>query len=224
MRKMMIVVAGVLGGSLVFAQTHTAGPAGPAAGKRAVMSDQAKIRQAMSAAPADLARSAAIMDWPASPGGPMRQLRAGTNGWTCLPSTPTAYEAAAGEDPMCVDKAFMAWAEAWMTKKDPPPSTVVGISYMLRGDRGASNTDPLATGPAPDNQWVVSPSHIMILVPDLAGLDGLPTDPRSGGPFVMWKGTKYAHLMVPTASMPGPVAAAARQPAATATRTAGQAR
>ena len=137
MHKTMVVVIGVLAGSLVFAQTHTAGPAGQAAGKRPVMSDQAKIRQAMSAAPPDLARNATIMDWPASPGGPMRQLRAGTNGWTCLPSTPTAYEGAACEDPMCVDKAGLEWAKAWMGKTAPPP--VVGFGYMLMGGSDTSN-------------------------------------------------------------------------------------
>lgn len=42
----------------------------------------------------------------------------------------------------------------------------------------------------------------MILTPDAALLDTLPTDPNAGGPWVMWKGTKYAHIMVPTAAMP----------------------
>jgi hypothetical protein len=73
---------------------------------------------------------------------------------------------------------------------------------MLRGDKVGSNTDPFATGPTADNQWVVAPSHVMVLVPDPKLLDSLPTDPHSGGPWVMWKGTKYAHIMVPTAAMP----------------------
>ncbi len=37
----------------------------------------------------------------------------------------------------------------------------------------------------------------MILVPDPALLDGISTDPWNGGPYVMWKGTPYAHIMVP---------------------------
>ena len=73
---------------------------------------------------------------------------------------------------------------------------------MLRGDRGASNTDPFATGPTADNHWVKTGPHIMVLVPNTAQLDAFPTDPTNGGPWVMWKGTKYAHLMVPTAAMP----------------------
>jgi hypothetical protein len=47
----------------------------------------------------------------------------------------------------------------------------------------------------------------MVIVPDPAQLDALPTDPQNGGPWVMWKGTKYAHIMMPTAPMP-------KQPAA----------
>jgi hypothetical protein len=39
----------------------------------------------------------------------------------------------------------------------------------------------------------------MMVFPDSKTLDGLPTDPNAGGPWVMWKGTPYAHLMIPTA-------------------------
>ena len=83
-----------------------------------------------------------------------------------------------------------------MTRAQPKVSGT-GIAYMLRGDKGASNTDPFATGPSADNQWVVSPAHIMVLYDDPKMLDAFPTDPKSGGPWVMWKGTPYAHLMVP---------------------------
>ncbi len=37
----------------------------------------------------------------------------------------------------------------------------------------------------------------MIIVPDVEMLAGLPTDPHSGGPWVMYKGTPYAHIMIP---------------------------
>ena len=39
----------------------------------------------------------------------------------------------------------------------------------------------------------------MILVPDKAMLEGISNDPNSGGPYVMWKDTPYAHIMVPVA-------------------------
>jgi hypothetical protein len=154
-------------------------------------SDAAKIAKAMSAAPPEISRNATIMDIGAD--GKMKQLRAGTNGWACM-LEPTGV-------PMCLDKEWQNWADAWMNKKDPQLKNV-GVGYMLKGDKGASNTDPYADKPTSDNQWVVSGPHVMILTPDTAQLDALPTDPQQGGPWVMWKGTKYAHIMVPTAPMP----------------------
>jgi hypothetical protein len=170
------------------------------------MTDAQKIANAMSAAPAEISKNATIMDWPATEGGEPRQLRAGTNGWVCFPNTPGEFGAASANDPMCLDKEWQAWAQAWLTKGTPHPAGT-GIAYMLSGDRGASNTDPFATGPTADNNWVVSPPHVMVLYPDLTMLDAFPTDPMQGGAWVMWKGTPYAHLMVPVsakgkASMP----------------------
>lgn len=66
---------------------------------------------------------------------------------------------------------------------------------MLAGDSGASNSDPYATEETDD--WVVVGAHLMIIVPDASMLEGIPTDPENGGPWVMWKGTPYAHVMVP---------------------------
>ncbi|HKZ81050.1 MAG TPA: hypothetical protein VJ124_22455 [Pyrinomonadaceae bacterium] len=76
---------------------------------------------------------------------------------------------------------------------------------MLRGDNGANNTDPFATGPTTDNQWVVSPPHIMVLYQDPKMLDAYSTDPKNGGPWVMWKGTPYAHVMVPVSPTKPPM-------------------
>ena len=43
----------------------------------------------------------------------------------------------------------------------------------------------------------------MVLVPDTAQLEGLLwADPHNGGPYVMWKGTPYAHIMVPVGDRP----------------------
>ena len=42
----------------------------------------------------------------------------------------------------------------------------------------------------------------MVLVPNPAELDGVSTDPYGGGPFVMWKGTPYVHIMVPVGKRP----------------------
>jgi hypothetical protein len=146
------------------------------------MTDDQKIALAMSAGPAEIAKNATITDMTT-----MKELRGGSNGWVCY--------AFVGQ-PMCLDKQWQAWAKAWMSKSEPKIEGT-GIAYMLGGDTGASNTDPFATKPTAENQWVVSPAHLMVLFQDLKMLDPYPTDPRNGGPWVMWKGTPYAHVMVP---------------------------
>lgn len=153
-----------------------------------------KIASAISAAPPELAPGATVMDWAAEPGGAMAELRKGTNGWTCMPDIPTTP----GNDPMCLDEAFLNWAAAWMSKTQPNVGGV-GFGYMLQGGTDASNTDPYATEPRPGETWVKSGPHIMVVVPDPAALEGISSDPESGGPFVMFTGTPYAHVMVPIA-------------------------
>jgi hypothetical protein len=175
-----------------------------AAGKPPKMTDAQKIKNAMGAAPTAIAIKATIMDWPDDPTGQPKQLRAGTNGWVCYPNSPQEFQGAAVNDPMCLDKQWQDWAQAWMSKTTPKV-TATGIAYMLQGDKGASNTDPFATGPAANNEWVVAPSHIMVLFPDTKALDAYPTDPKTGGPWVMWKGTPYAHLMVPVSVTKGAI-------------------
>ena len=184
MRSAIAVVTAVL----VMA-AWTAAAQEPKSGAK--LSDAAKIARAMSAAPPEISRKATILDIDAD--GQIKQLRAGSNGWVCMTEDSGA--------PMCLDKEWQGWADALMNKADPQVKNV-GIAYMLKGDNGASNTDPYAEKATGDNQWIVSGPHVMILTPDAALLDALPTDPNTGGPWVMWKGTKYAHIMVPTATMP----------------------
>jgi hypothetical protein len=102
------------------------------------------------------------------------------------------------DSPMCMDSEWMEWADEWANKKEYSADTL-GISYMLAGDGGASNTDPYAEGPTEDNEWIREGAHLMILAPAEL-LEALPTDPDNGGPYVMWKGTPYAHVMVPIGS------------------------
>jgi len=178
-------MAAVTAALMIVAWTATAQERG------AKLSDAAKIARAMSAAPPEIARKATILDIDGD--GQIKQLRAGSNGWVCMTESSGA--------PMCLDKEWQGWADALMNKADPQVKNV-GIAYMLKGDNGASNSDPYAEKATADNQWIVSGPHVMILTPDAALLDALPTDPNTGGPWVMWKGTKYAHVMVPTAAMP----------------------
>ena len=51
-------------------------------------SDAEKITSAMQAGPKFVTQNATVLDWPSSPGGEFRVLRAGANQWTCLPGRP----------------------------------------------------------------------------------------------------------------------------------------
>jgi hypothetical protein len=157
-----------------------------------------KIANAMTAAPRSLSGKATIMDWPATEGAQMVTLRAGTNGWTCLPDFP----ATKGNDPMCVDDQWMNFMSAMMSKTAPNISRP-GIGYMIATGSGGygSNTDPFATKATPDNEWGWDPPHVMLLVTDKRQLERIPTTRQTGGPWVMWAGTQYAHIMVPVASV-----------------------
>src|SRR5712691_9498283 len=120
-----------------------------------------KITNAMSDAPRSISEKATLMDWPATDGGQMATLRAGSNGWTCLPDFP----ATKGDDPMCVDDQWMSFMSALMTKATPQIARE-GIGYMTSGGSYGSNTDPFATKATPDNDWGYDPPHVMLLVPD----------------------------------------------------------
>jgi hypothetical protein len=62
---------------------------------------------------------------------------------------------------MCADEAGMEWGKAWQAKAPPPQK--LGFIYMLRGDNGTSNTDPYATKETPDNNWIKTGPHVMIV-------------------------------------------------------------
>jgi hypothetical protein len=151
--------------------------------------DQAALlKDALSAAWPGMAEDATVVDWEGN------VLKEGSNGFTCLPTPPMLTV----DSPMCMDAEWMRWADAWQNKK-PFRAETIGISYMLAGDGGASNIDPYAEGPTEDNEWIREGAHLMIIAPAQL-LDAFPTDPYNGGPYVMWKGTPYVHLMVPVGS------------------------
>ncbi len=140
------------------------------------------IAYAESAGIPEIAAEATILD---AEGNVLRQ---GTNEWFCV---------AAEGQPMCGDAQWMTWMDAYMNQRAETGVTELGISYMLQGDEGASNIDPYAEGPTADNEWVITGPHLMMIVPDPALLEGIPTDPDAGGPYVMWRDTPFAHVMVP---------------------------
>ena len=117
----------------------------------------------------------------------------GSNGWTCMPDTMPGDGAA-----ICIDAV---WGEmmAALVAKAPFKATGMGISYMLLGEppgSGVSNSTPYHEDPVHAHDYVETGPHLMVIVPkDL--LEGITTDPSSGGPYVMWKDTDYAHVMIP---------------------------
>ncbi len=162
---------------------------GPALGAEG---DAALIADALRAAPPNIRDTATVSDLEGN------ILRAGTGDYTCFP----APQGVAG--PMCMDGEWRRWMQAWM-HQEPFTASRVGISYMMAGDSpdgGASNVDPAAGMPMAGNDWVVEGPHVMMIVPDPATLEGLPVTLDTDGPYVMWSGTPYAHIMIPVDHRP----------------------
>ena len=149
-------------------------------------SEQEIINIAMSAAPTNVSSKATIID---SKG---KVLREGSNGWTCMPGTPPNDNV----NPMCVDSAWQKWLKAYMEKTPyNSENEAFGTSYMLVGDIAVDNDDPDNLDKS-KGTWVAEGPHLMLLMPESL-MSNLPTDPYAGGPYVMWKGSEFVHVMVP---------------------------
>jgi len=117
----------------------------------------------------------------------------GSNGWTCMPDTMPNDGAA-----ICVDAV---WGEMMAAVGAQAAFTAngVGISYMLLGEpegSGTSNSTPYHEDPKSADDYVETGPHLMVIVPKEL-LEGMNTDPSTGGPYVMWADTDYAHIMIP---------------------------
>ena len=154
--------------------------------------DKKAIVSAMSAAPMSVSAKATIVAMDAN--GKMRTLHKGQNNFTCMPDNP----ATPGPDPMCMDPAALAWAEAWIGHKKPVEGKV-GFMYMLMGGTDASNVDPYATKPTANNHWLQTGPHVMIVGASQSFYDMYPksAQPDTSVPYIMWSGTPYQHLMIP---------------------------
>ena len=155
--------------------------------QHAAVTDQELMDKLKDAAPAAVLKGATVLNMDAN--GQMKSIQSGTNGWTCMDP---------GGAPMCADEAAMEWAKAWKAKGAAPQK--LGFIYMLSGDNGTSNTDPYATEETPDNNWIKTGSHVMIVGAEAKGMmQGYPRDakPDPTKPYVMWPGTPYEHLMLP---------------------------
>jgi hypothetical protein len=187
MRRLLALAVIAAASPAPAAAQHTPAHAPPSPAERAALIDNAR-----SAAPPSVAAGASVMLFDGT------VLHQGTTDWTCFPDDP----ATPNDSPMCLDAAWGEFVDAMMNRRNPG-FTGVGIGYMLQGDMPVSNTDPFATERTATNEWIDdSGPHIMLIVSDPRLLDSLPTDPNNGGPWVMWKGTPYAHVMIPTVPRP----------------------
>ena len=100
-------------------------------------------------------------------------LREGTNGWTCFPNIGARPES----DPVCGDAV---WKEL-LTREGAiidKAATGPGLSYML-----ASGTP-----------------HIMVVVAEAGGFEGLNPTPGAGKTWIMWPDKPGRHAMIPIGS------------------------
>lgn len=98
-------------------------------------------------------------------------LREGSNGWTCMPGFKSG-----NDDASCNDAA---WTHYFSSDKDGDGKNAeinaTGVSYMLDSD----------------------PPHLMVIVPEEGGLEGLNTEPGDGKAWVMWGDLPGRHVMIP---------------------------
>ncbi len=141
---------------------------------RPVKSDPEKIASAMRAGPKFVTQNATVLDWPSSPGGEFRGLRAGTNGWTCLPGRPEA----AHDEPGCFDQVFLQFIKDSTAGRSPNVQSV-GISYMYGGFWVPNKSHAVGS----DNEFHVGP-HIMIIGLDQKIMQTLNHDGSNGEPYV----------------------------------------
>ena len=105
-------------------------------------------------------------------------LREGTNGWTCSPGRPMpkdGYKDAQDTNASCADIEGFKWVEAYVNGTKPDMNRDAYI-WMLHGDVGP---------------------HLMLMPKDIKTVENFTTDFTTGEPYQMFKGTPYAHLMIP---------------------------
>ena len=146
----------------------------------------AKVARALSAAPANVAKAAKVVDLDSK--GNETLLREGTNGFTCFPGQPGVV----GGQPYCANEAALQWERDFAAHKPKPTNAEPGIEYMLLGGSDWSGSDPNAASGTP----IQEPPHWMIMWPFDAKTTGLPVEAKQTGAWIMWAGTPYAHLMI----------------------------
>ncbi len=151
-------------------------------------SDMERIASALEAGPKFVTQNATVIDYPTSPGGEYRVLRAGTNGWTCLPG----YAGAAHDEPGCFDKVFLQFIKDSMAGLTPNVQRI-GISYMYGGKWVPNKSHAMGSGA----EFHVGP-HIMIIGLDQKMMQTLSQDASNGEPYVnSLPGHSELYLVIP---------------------------
>jgi hypothetical protein len=149
-------------------------------------SEPAYLAKVKTAAPEHIVSKATIIMMQE---GKPRELHAGSNGFTCLISPDGT--------PLCADQHGMAWMKSVRERKEPPDT--IGFIYMLAGDTGTTNHDPHQKETR--QHWVQTGPHVMVVGPrvrEMVGYSKTVDVADASQPFVMYPGTPYEHLMLPT--------------------------
>jgi hypothetical protein len=91
----------------------------------------------------------------------------------------------------------MEWVKATGARTEPPNK--IAFSYILAGDTGTTNHHPHQRDTR--QHWVQTGPHVMIVGPGVREMMGYPRTPDvcdASQPYVMFPGTPYEHLMLPT--------------------------
>jgi hypothetical protein len=162
------------------------------------MSQDKLIKLALSAAPAHIAKEAAVMVQ--GEDGKLVEARKGTNGFTCVPmadpNVPTL-------DPMCMDQAGFQWLTSMMNNEPKPANTAPGIIFMAKGAHGWVKDGKLLRKKEQGAGLVHFPPHWMISWPFESKTSGFPdcaTDPEkfagSGNTCIAEDGSPSAFLVI----------------------------
>jgi hypothetical protein len=154
------------------------------------MPKQQQTALALSAVPAHIGKDAAVMVY--GEDGKLKEVKAGTNGFTCIPTVMNLPE----PDPMCMDAAVHQWMTDLMNNAPKPSNTTPGIASMARGGSHFEKNGKVVMKPDDGAKVVKEPPHWMIMWPFDATATKLPTAPNPSGTNIIFEGTPYAHVMV----------------------------
>ena len=142
-----------------------------------------------------------IGDFATISGGDGSVIREGSNGWTCTATKPmpeNGFETPHHAFALCADDEGFKWATAYMGGTKPEMERDAYI-WMLHGDTGEDNSMPGGDKnmAMKHDHWIESGPHLMLMPKDPATIAGFSTDFTVGAPYQMFKGSPYAHLMIP---------------------------